>query len=79
MTYFQNLRDQWIIETIQIFGFIQRGHLCRKFDISPQQATKDLSRVQKLYPSLMRYDLQLKAYRYTATDFPTVSVVRLDA
>ena len=41
VSYFVRLRQDWIDETLRIFGFIQRKHLERKFDISPQQATKD--------------------------------------
>jgi hypothetical protein len=67
--YFQQLREDWILEAIQIFGFVQRGHLCAKFEISPQQATKDFQRFQETHPNVMRYDVKLKAYRAAEEDF----------
>ena len=41
LNYFQELRQNWIDETLRIFGFIRRRHLEAKFRISPQQAAKD--------------------------------------
>lgn len=78
MTYFQTLRDDWIIETIRIFGFIQARHLCAKFGISPQQATKYFRRVKENNPDLLTYDVRLKAYRTTDPIFPKALILRIE-
>lgn len=62
MRYFENLRMGWIIETIEIFGFINRVHVVKKFGVSEQVASKDFQNVQKLHPHLMRYDTSSKCY-----------------
>lgn len=52
----------WISETLRIFGFINRAHLERKFEISTPQASIDLHRFAKLNPQRMTYDLSRKCY-----------------
>ena len=54
--WFKRHRMDWISETLRVFGFINRGHLMRKFDISQAQASVDLRDFQKLYPDAMKYD-----------------------
>jgi hypothetical protein len=60
--WFNRYRMEWIAETLHVFGFINRGHLMRKFGISTPQASKDLADFQRLYPDAMRYDVSLKQY-----------------
>lgn len=62
MRYFENLRIGWIIEIVEIFGFINRDHVVKKFGVSPQIVSSDFSKVQKLHPHLMRYDANAKCY-----------------
>ncbi len=65
MSWFLDHRMRWIAETLRVFGFINRGHLQRKFELSRVQASKDLNLFLKLYPGVMAYDLSRK--RYAAT------------
>jgi len=60
--WFNRYRMEWIAETLRVFGFINRGHLMRKFGISTPQASNDLAAFQRLYPDAMRYDISLKQY-----------------
>lgn len=62
MTWCERQRQVWIAEMLMVYGFINREHLQRKFDISPPQASKDLQTFQRLNPSTMRYDLSRKCY-----------------
>jgi predicted DNA-binding transcriptional regulator len=61
-TWFQQKRYDWIIESAKIFGLVRRRHISEKFGISPQQATKDIAEIERLYPGLLRYDLGQKGY-----------------
>ena len=62
MTWCEQQRQLWIKEMLMVYGFINREHLQRKFGISQPQASKDLQRFQRKYPSAVRYDLSRKAY-----------------
>ena len=62
MRYFEKLRVAWIIESVEIFGHINREHVVKKFGVTPQVASKDFQTVQKLHPRLMRYDTSAKTY-----------------
>lgn len=62
MRYFEQLRIGWIIESIEIFGFINRSHVSKKFGVTEQVASSDFSKIQKLHPHLMRYDTSAKCY-----------------
>ncbi len=55
-------RVNWIKESIEIFGFINRKHVMKKFRVSRLQASYDLALLQKLYPNLIRYDISQKQY-----------------
>lgn len=63
MSYFRELRIGWIIETIRIFGFINRVHVERKFGVSTPQASKDLQDALRREPK-MTYDKAAKRYVY---------------
>jgi hypothetical protein len=58
----QEQRYSWIYETVQIFGFINREHIVRKFWVSVPQASLDLKRVMLRWPGLMTYNKQTKRY-----------------
>lgn len=62
MRYFEQLRMAWIIEIIEIYGFINRSHVTKKFGVTEQVASKDFGNVQKLHPHMMRYDTGQKCY-----------------
>lgn len=61
-TWFASHRIAWIVETLSIFGYINRAHVMRKFDVSEAQAAKDLRDVLQQYPGLMTYDTSAKRY-----------------
>ena len=62
MRWFEQHRMEWIAETLRVFGFINRGHLRRKFGVSEQQASTDLQRFQKRHPGEMTYNPSAKRY-----------------
>lgn len=62
MRWFEQHRQEWIAETLRIFGFINRHHLTKKFGVSTVQASTDLQRFQKDHPNNMTYDMSAKRY-----------------
>ena len=60
--WFEECRMEWIGEMLQIYGFVNRQHLQRKFGISKPQASLDLKRFARLYPKAMSYDVHEKRY-----------------
>jgi hypothetical protein len=60
--WFAKFRMDWITEMLQIYGFINRHHLMRKFDISMPQASMDIRAYIKAHPDAMIYDLSQKQY-----------------
>jgi hypothetical protein len=62
MRYFEQERQDWIAETLRVFGFINRVHLMRKFGLSMPQASKDLSTYQLHNTGKIFYDSSKKTY-----------------
>jgi hypothetical protein len=62
MRWFEQYRQEWIRETLHVFGFINRDHIVRKFGVSVPQASKDLQTYQRAHPGALRYDLSEKRY-----------------
>ena len=62
MRWFEQHRQDWIAEVIDVFGFINRDHLVRKFGVSVPQASKDLQRFQRDNPGAMIYNVNAKRY-----------------
>lgn len=62
MRWFEHQRQEWIWETLRVFGFIQRQHLVNKFGVSVPQASADLQRFQRERPGMMTYDKTSKRY-----------------
>jgi len=60
--WFEQHRMDWIAETLRVFGFINRGHLERKFGISTPQASNDLAAFMRANPTALTYDLSAKRY-----------------
>ena len=68
MAWAEDYRQNWISETLRVFGFINRVHVMRKFGISVAQAAKDLSRFQSEHPGAMIYDTSAKRYVASRSD-----------
>jgi hypothetical protein len=62
MNWFEEQRQVWIADMLQVYGFINREHLQRKFRISIPQASKDLQTFLRHYPTSIQYDLSRKCY-----------------
>lgn len=62
MTWFKEQRFAWIKESVEIFGYVNRTHISKKFGISHQAASEDIREVQARWPDLMDYDLSGKRY-----------------
>lgn len=61
-TWYVRHRQDWIAETIRVFGFINRQHLEIKFGISTPQASVDLQRFQSENPRAVEYNKSTKRY-----------------
>lgn len=62
MNWFAENRQQWIVDVLYVYGFINRAHLQRKFGISTPQASKDLQVAMRELGNLVRYDTSRKCY-----------------
>jgi hypothetical protein len=60
--WFVRYRMDWISEMLKIYGFINRHHLMRKFDISMPQASLDIRAYMEAHPDTMIYDMTKKQY-----------------
>lgn len=66
MRYFEQERYNWIVEIAQIYGFVNRDHIMRKFGVTSAVASKDLSNVQRDFPHTLRYNTSSKRYEWVA-------------
>lgn len=62
MRWCERQRQEWIEETLRVFGFINREHLERKFGLSTPQASHDLAAFRRAHPTAMTYDVSTKRY-----------------
>lgn len=62
MNWFFNHRQEWIAEMLRVYGFINRGHLVRKFGISRAQSTFDLQTFITRHPDAVEYNPSKKCY-----------------
>lgn len=62
MNWFIRHRQDWIHESLHVFGFINREHVMRKFGVSRPQASKDLQRYQTDHSGAIAYNLTTKRY-----------------
>lgn len=60
--WFVEARLAWIKESVEIFGFLNREHIMRKFGVSRPQAALDLRTTQQRWPDLVRYNASSKRY-----------------
>ena len=61
--WFKEQRINWILEMIEIYEYINRIHIQRKFGVSVVQASQDLRDTMRRYPGKMEYDIAEKRYR----------------
>lgn len=61
--WFQWHRLEWIDEMLDVYGFINREHICRKFDLSVPAASNDLRIFREMFPREIEYDKSAKCYR----------------
>jgi hypothetical protein len=66
MAWAEDYRQNWIAETLRVFGFINRAHLERKFGISTPQASLDLQKFMADNPGAMTYNKTTKQYEATS-------------
>ena len=66
-TWFVRKRQEWIAETIRIFGFINREHIQLKFGVSTPQASYDLQKFQADNPGSIVYNTSTKRYEKGTT------------
>jgi len=62
MNWFAQRRQDWIAETVRVFGFINREHIQKKFGVSTPQASTDLREFQRVHPGAITYDRSGKRY-----------------
>ena len=62
MNWFAQYRQDWIQEAVDVFGFINRVHIMRKFGVSQPQASNDLAQFLKDNPGSLVYNVSLKRY-----------------
>ena len=55
-------RQAWILEVVQIYGFINREHVIRKFGVSTPQASIILRQFQEHHPHAIVYNKTTKRY-----------------
>lgn len=67
LTWAQEFRAAWIAEMVQIYGYIRREHVMKKFRVSALQASHDMATARKIAPDLMSYDPSEKRYVAKAT------------
>ncbi|MCX7363571.1 MAG: hypothetical protein NTV97_17205 [Alphaproteobacteria bacterium] len=61
--YFARMRREWIGEMLRIYGFINRSHIIRKFEVSTPQASCDLRDFMAKNPGAVAYDHAARCYR----------------
>jgi len=59
MKWFQRQRMNWLADRLAPF---QRKDLADAFDISPQQATKDIKTFEGINPGFWQYNVRTKHY-----------------
>lgn len=60
--WFAEQRIEWIAEMVRIYGFINREHIQKKFDVSTPQASIDLREAMKQHPNLIEYNASARRY-----------------
>ena len=71
LRWFARHRQEWIAETVRVFGYINRIHIQRKFGITAAVASTDLRTFQQENPKALIYDKTGK--RYASPEFEPVA------
>lgn len=58
--WFKRHRVEWIAEMVEIYGFINREHIMKKFGVSEPQASVDLREARS--QQLVEYNVTTKRY-----------------
>ncbi len=61
-SWFQETRLEWMFESIQIFGYLNREHVKRKFEISEAQSALDFREAKRRWPAYFQYNPNQKRY-----------------
>lgn len=64
--WFKRYRVEWIIQMVQVYGFINRVQVERMFGISTPQASLDIQAAIKARPDLFAYNASAKRYELPA-------------
>lgn len=62
MSWFAKQRQIWIAEMLVVYGFINREHIERKFEVTTAVASKDIARFMADSPRAMIYNKSSKRY-----------------
>ncbi len=62
LSWYRRHRQEWIAETVRVFGYINRKHIERKFDVTAAVASLDLRVFQRENPGALIYDGTGKRY-----------------
>lgn len=62
MTWAQEQRVLWIGEMLEIYGYVNRSHVCKKFRVSIPQAAHDFALFKKTFPGKTEYNSKTKTY-----------------
>lgn len=62
MNWFGEQRIAWIRDVVDVYGFVNRRHIVRKFGVSVPQASLDLREAQTRYPDELYYNGSSKRY-----------------
>ena len=63
--WFKLHRQEWILEMVEIYGFINQKHVMKKFRISKPQAAIDFKEVLEKHPKLIKYNTSTRRYERT--------------
>jgi hypothetical protein len=66
-TFFKRMRVEWIKEMLLIYGYVNREHVMRKFEVSVQQSSHDLKSAAQEHPA-MQYNWSTKRYEIGGLD-----------
>lgn len=66
MSWCTDQRQAWIAEMVEIFGFINREHIEKKFGVSTQQASADIQEFMRANPARIAYNVSAKRYEKQA-------------
>lgn len=63
LSYAQKQRLQFIEAVLIWDGSVQRGDVCKVFDVTPNHLTRDIKRYRTCHKDALEYDVESRAYR----------------